>query len=246
MKKSITVDYELDWGSRIKSSYAIEFVTDKILKVFDDNNATGTFFVSGEILSTCNSFVKNIHEAKHEIASHGYDHNLKYDCLSRDGLFNQISQSKYGLEDLIGESIDGFRTPMFRKNKYTDDILLELNFTYDSSSVSTSLKSRYESLQNSNENIIKQVVVSNIYGRLPAGIKWINLFGKSFNYNDLLIIYSHPFDFLTINETIKLYNRNKIPLHVLLFYIARRKSMFATFAEIIHNSRPIKEIISYD
>lgn len=243
LKKSITVDYELDWGSRIKSSYSIEFVTDKILNIFDNHNARGTFFVSGEILSTCSSFVKTIHNANHEIASHGYEHNLKYDLLTKDELYIQISKSKYELEDVISESIDGFRTPMFRKNKYTDEILNELNFTYDSSSVSTSLKSRYESLQNSNDKIMKQVIVSNIYGKLPAGIKWINLFGKSFKHNDLLVIYSHPFDFLTIKETINLYNKDKISLHVLLFYIARRKSMFSTLSEIIDGSNTIKELI---
>ena len=95
LKKSVTIDYELDWGSRIKSNYAIEYVTDKILNIFEENSAKATFFVSGEILSSSKSFVKTIHNAKHEIASHGYEHNIKYDLLSKDELYTQISKSKF-------------------------------------------------------------------------------------------------------------------------------------------------------
>lgn len=243
MKKSVTIDYELDWGSRIKSSYAIEHVTDRILEIFDNKNAKATFFVSTEILPKNDKYVKKIFENKHEIASHGYEHNLKYDLLSRDELNIQISKSKSILEDLIGEKVVGFRTPMFRKNEHTDEILKEFEFEYDSSSVSTSLKSRYAALQNSNELLIKQITVSNIYGKFPAGIKWINLFGKSFKNDDFLVIYSHPFDFLSIKETIKLYDKNKIPLGVLLFYLARKKSMFKTLLELVDGSKSIRELL---
>lgn len=242
MKRYFTVDYEFDWGSRIKSAYAIEKTTEKILEIFKENKATGTFFVSGEILTTCKSYVQQIYKENHEIASHGYAHNLKYDLLSRNELYQQILSSKNEIENAISDKIIGFRTPMFRKNIYTDEILNELSFLYDSSTVSTSLKTRYSALQHSNNDVMKQITVSNIYGKFPAGIKWINLLGKSFHYQDLLVIYSHPFDFLSIKETISLYEKDKIPLHVLLFYIARKKSMYTTLSEIINNSSSLKTL----
>jgi peptidoglycan/xylan/chitin deacetylase (PgdA/CDA1 family) len=243
MKKSITIDFEFDWGSRIKSYYAIEHTIDKILDIFYNNGAKGTFFISGETVDSCKTYIKKIYEANHEIASHGFNHNIKYDLLLKDELYQQIYKSKNEIENVIGEKIYGFRTPMFRKNKFTDEILKELGFTYDSSCVSVSLKHRYKSFQYCDRNVIKQVLVSNICGKLPAGIKWINIFGKHLKPNDLLIIYAHPFDFLTIKETLFLYDRNKIPLYVLLFYLARRENMLTTLSKVIRGSESVRTLI---
>ena len=244
MDKSVTIDYELDWGSRIKSDYAINHITDKLLEIFDSHNAKGTFFISSEILPKHDKFVRQISSHGHEIASHGYHHTFNYDELTRDELYNEMKTSKESLENLIQKQVVGFRTPAFKRNKYSDEILEELGFLYDSSTAKIPLKGRYKPMQYANSKSLKYIAISSIYDRYPAGVKWINLFGLKLTGGEPYIIYAHPFDFVSITQVIKLYDRNKIPPHILLYYIARRGSILKTFSKCIQDSQPIINIIN--
>ncbi len=243
INKSVTVDFEYDWGSRIKSDYAIGYTTDKILEIFDKNGAKGTFFISTEILPEHKDFVLAIRKQGHEIASHGHIHSLDYDTKSEEDLYHQIKTSKSLLEDIVQEKIIGFRTPAFKKNRHTDKILEELGFVYDSSMVRVSLKGRYEAMQNRCSQKLKYVPISTLYGKFPAGVKWINVFGCNMDKEEPRIIYSHPFDFLSIKETVMLYDKNRIPLHILLFYLGRLGSIYKTFGKIVKNSKNIRDLL---
>ncbi len=243
MIKCVSIDYELDWGSRIESDYAIRTVTDKILDIFDKEGAKGTFFVSAEILPKHNTYINEIVERGHEIASHGYHHTFNYDEKSKDEIYYEMKTSKDLLENIYQKEVIGFRTPAFKRNKYSDEILEELGYKYDSSTSKIALKGRYKPMQYANSKKLTYIAISSIYNKFPAGIKWINLFGLKLTGEEPYIIYGHPFDFLSVRDVIRLYDKNKIPLHILLYYIFRRGSLYKSLKKCVNGSMPIKDIL---
>ena len=58
--------------------------TDKLLSIFDDHEVQGTFFILGWVAERYPKLVKRIHSAGHEIASHGYWHQLVYDLTPEE------------------------------------------------------------------------------------------------------------------------------------------------------------------
>ena len=184
-----------------------------------------------------------IKDAGHEIASHGHDHTLDYDTKSKEELYSQIERSKKLLEDITGEEVIGFRTPAFKRSRYTDEVLEELGFIYDSSTTQSTLKNRYEPMQYANSKKLIYISISTIRDRFPSGIKWMNLLGTKLTGKKPYIIYAHPFDFLSIKDTLKLYDRDKIPLFVLMFYLGRFGSLYNTLNNASKESKSIKFLI---
>ena len=109
--------------------------TQRLLKLFAEKNIKATFFVLGWVADREPQLVKDIHNQGHEIASHGYSHQLIYN-QSQDVFKEETLRSKKLLEDLIGEEVLGYRAASYsitKKNLWALDILQEAGFTYDSS-----------------------------------------------------------------------------------------------------------------
>lgn len=241
----LTIDYEYDWGGRKKTSLAIEKCLSRVLDIFDSHSAKGTFFISTETLVDTSSYVLEIKNRGHEIASHGHDHNIPYDSLSLSQLEYQASKSKDLLESLIGEKIKGFRTPQFRKSKFTEEVLSKSGYLYDSSEVSVNLPGRYT--QNQFANIsLPEFPVSSLRGALPAGLKWINLFGGvgSFETSDqnVSMVYLHLFDLMSISDVLKNSSRD-IGLLPKVFYTARFGSIWKNLNELAKDSKRVDQLI---
>ncbi len=101
-----------------------------------------TFFVLGWIAEKLPHLVREIHARGHEVASHGYHHEL---CgkLPANELKKDLSDSKKLLEDIIGMPVSGYRAPSF---SISDDVLKALQdcgYLYDSSYNSFGLHGRY-------------------------------------------------------------------------------------------------------
>ena len=235
-KIAITIDYEFDWGGRVKSSYAIDYMLERVLDIANIHNSKFTFFISGETVKRTKHHILSIQSNSHEIASHGFNHNIVYDKLTKDELKREICDSKNILEDLTGNKIYGFRTPQFRKNRWNEELLLECGYRYDSSSVETDFLNRYKKNQHQYEKITN-FPVSTIYGKLPAGLKWINLFGNFVKSNNQIkVIYLHLFDLLSMKDILKLYDKSVINNIVLLFYLSRRGTVLKSFESISKKS----------
>ncbi|MDD2541021.1 MAG: DUF3473 domain-containing protein [Desulfuromonadaceae bacterium] len=106
-----------------------------ILDMLDEFSLRATFFVLGWVAERLPALVKEIHCRGHEIACHGYGHQLIY-RLSPQEFRDDISKAKKILENICGEQVKGYRAPSYSittKSLWALDILLEEGFSYDSS-----------------------------------------------------------------------------------------------------------------
>lgn len=237
----ITVDFESDWGGRTPECCGVELMTEQVLEMLAMHHAKATFFISTGTLDRTERYVKMIAAAGHEIGSHGHDHDFNYNDLDRKALFEQVSRSKGILEDLIERQVLGFRTPYFKKSVFTEEVLVEAGYRYDSSSVNASLAKRYKARQYE-YNKLPEIPVSSLFGRIPAGVKWMNLSRGKVTGTDQKVIYVHLFDLLSIRDMIRLY-RPVISKRVVAFYFARLGSTLETLAGLIPGSRPLSDLL---
>jgi hypothetical protein len=82
-----------------------------------NSNPKATFFVLGWIAERLPHLVKEIHARGHEVASHGYVHELCYRQCFRE-LEEDLQRSKKLLEDIVGARIYGYRAPSFSINPH--------------------------------------------------------------------------------------------------------------------------------
>ncbi len=113
----------------------IERSTQSVLDVFAEHRVHGTFFVLGWAAERHPGLVRRIAEAGHEIASHGYAHQLVYD-QSPDEFRRDVTRAKQFLEDTTGSRVDGYRAPTFSittRSLWALDVLAEAGYRYDAS-----------------------------------------------------------------------------------------------------------------
>lgn len=131
-----------DWD---KYDLRVENNTRKILEILKKYEVKGTFFVLGWIAERCPSLVREIDAGGHEIASHGYGHDLIYN-LTPEAFYNDIRRSKEVLEFITGKPVCGYRAPSFSitpESKWALEVLKSAGFLYDSSIFPTSFHNRY-------------------------------------------------------------------------------------------------------
>jgi polysaccharide deacetylase family protein (PEP-CTERM system associated) len=104
-----------------------------------------TFFVLGWVAERLPNLVREIRARGHEIASHGYSHELCSEC-SYEELRKDVGESKRLLEDIIGDRVYGYRAPSFSINAETLRMVREAGYVYDSSYNSFALHGRYGNL----------------------------------------------------------------------------------------------------
>lgn len=120
------------WSTR---ELRVERNTDVILGLLAERGIRGTFFVLGWIAQQAPGLIRRIAAAGHEVASHGFSHQLIYN-QSPEVFREETTRSKRLLEDLIGAPVIGYRAASFsitRKSLWALDTLVELGFRYDSS-----------------------------------------------------------------------------------------------------------------
>ena len=109
--------------------------TERLLELFDEAQCSATFFVLGWVAERYPELVRKIDEAGHEVASHGYSHQLIYK-QSPNVFREETIKSKALLEDAIGKKVRGYRAASYsitQASLWAFDILVEAGFEYDSS-----------------------------------------------------------------------------------------------------------------
>lgn len=121
-----------DWSSM---EYRVEANTDRLLELFSQRGVKATFFTLGWVAERSPELIRRIQKAGHEIASHGYSHQLVYN-QTPDVFRDETRKSKQLLEDITGEPITGYRAASYSitaQSRWALDILCEEGFTWDSS-----------------------------------------------------------------------------------------------------------------
>lgn len=109
--------------------------TRRILDILDRYSIKATFFFLGWVAQRLPSLSREVQQRGHEIACHGYGHELIYK-IGPDRFRADIRRSKMLLEDQIGARVYGYRAPSYsitRRSEWALNILVEEGFTYDSS-----------------------------------------------------------------------------------------------------------------
>jgi polysaccharide deacetylase family protein (PEP-CTERM system associated) len=118
-----------------KLEYRCERNVHRILDMLAERNVRGTFFVLGWVAERSPELVKAIAAAGHEVACHGFSHQLVY-RQTREQFTSETRRAKELLEDLVGKPVLGYRAASFSITKvsmWALDVLIDLGFTYDSS-----------------------------------------------------------------------------------------------------------------
>jgi polysaccharide deacetylase family protein (PEP-CTERM system associated) len=218
--KNVTKDSWSKFESRVERN------THKFLEIFSENNITATFFVLGWIAERYPELIRTISGQGHEIACHGYSHDLVYN-QSISQFSEETKRSKDILQEITGQEIIGYRAASYsitKKSIWALDILVDLGFKYDSS-VFPILHDRYGipgaeidiyEHTTKNGNTITEIPLSTIgigSKRLPIGgggyfrllPYWLTRQGLRFlnKQSRPFIFYIHPWEIDTEQPKIK-------------------------------------------
>lgn len=109
--------------------------THRLLDLFDAQHVRGTFFVLGWVAEKFPSLVTEIARRGHELASHGFHHQLVY-MLTPAQFREDVRRAKATIEQLAGVRVQGYRAPSFsvvRSSLWALDVLIEEGHSYDAS-----------------------------------------------------------------------------------------------------------------
>lgn len=105
---------------------------ERILKLLDNENIQGTFFIPGQTVLTFPSVCGDIHSAGHEIAHHGFEH-ISPVNMNKDQELTTLRKGNEAIANITGERARGYRSPAWDLSPNSIELLLAEGFTYDSS-----------------------------------------------------------------------------------------------------------------
>lgn len=109
--------------------------TERLLAMFSAHGVRATFFFLGWVAKRYPELARRVAEAGHEIASHGFNHQLVY-SLDREAFREDVGAAKRLLEDVTGARVLGYRAPSFsvvKESLWALDVLLDEGYEYDTS-----------------------------------------------------------------------------------------------------------------
>jgi len=121
-----------DWDSM---NARVDANTRRLLDLFDRSQTSATFFVLGWVAERHPALVREIRDRGHEVACHGFSHKLVYQQTPAE-FREETRKSRSILEDLTGQSVEGYRAASYSitpQSLWALDILCEEGFVYDSS-----------------------------------------------------------------------------------------------------------------
>ncbi len=109
--------------------------TEVLLELFGRTNVRATFFVLGWVAERFPGLVRRIASLGHEVATHGYHHQLLY-MLTPDQFREDIRRAKAAIQAASGQPVLGYRAPSYsviQSSLWAIDILIEEGYLYDAS-----------------------------------------------------------------------------------------------------------------
>lgn len=109
--------------------------TQRLLDLCDRTCTRATFFVLGWVAERQPRLVREIAARGHEIACHGYGHELVY-AIGPERFRADVRRARGVIEDALGAPVTGYRAPSFsitERSLWALEILSEEGFGFDSS-----------------------------------------------------------------------------------------------------------------
>lgn len=130
-------NYEgLDYKTYENEITNLDSAIDGILLLCEKHNIQATFFVLGIVAQKKPHIVRKLVQAGHEVASHGFSHELVY-RMSPKAFRHDLSKSIDILQDIAGQSVSGYRAPSWSIKQenlpWFYSILEQYGLTYSSS-----------------------------------------------------------------------------------------------------------------
>jgi peptidoglycan/xylan/chitin deacetylase (PgdA/CDA1 family) len=195
-----------------------------LLDLFNEFDVCSTFFLTSDVAENTADTIKEVIKHGHEIACHGFEHQL-LDLSSRDEQLKNIKKATEIIDENLHVSPIGFRAPVNKVNEKTLEVLAELGYKYDSSVAPSSkiLKKYYfpraprtpywpsmNDIGQRGRSPILEIPLSVLpWIKLPIGLSYILLFGLDFykfflsRINQKIVtVFLHPYDlFMLPNQT---------------------------------------------
>lgn len=118
--------------SRSSGLYGPEHGVHRLLAMLVDLGVTADWFFPGEIARRYPQAVRAVHAAGHPIGVHGNRH-LDFDRLDTSGQVEEILGGRAALEEVIGVTTTGFRTPCGEWSPAFPEAMQNAGFTWSSS-----------------------------------------------------------------------------------------------------------------
>jgi len=132
------VETQSIWFNMLRDETGLKVIKEgmpALLDIYEKYGIKSTFYFVGDMAEKFPEVVKMILPYGHEVASHGWSHEVcnGFDVLSYKVQLEHLSRSKKLLEDISGVEVVSFRAPALRVNGNTAIALAEAGFKIDSS-----------------------------------------------------------------------------------------------------------------
>ena len=186
VRAAVTFDVESDCPGVADSYLGVKKGLPRILRLLREMDLQATFFVTGRAAQRFPDLVESL-ASKHEIACHGLTHTT-LDGKSPSHVL-ELRKAKRLLEEVVGQTVEGFRAPRLRISSALFPALSTVGFRYDSSQVRWLPRQRKLQIENIS---IREFPLSlpNVFLRSPGGLQMFKTFfpqGKQ-----PLTLYFHP------------------------------------------------------
>ena len=210
--------YHLDYfsGMPVNKSYSLLDGIEQYTDIVEKHRIHSTFFTLSELAPSIASQLRRLHAAGHEISCHGKDHGRPL-TKSVDVFATEIRQAKTELEDIIGDTVEGYRAPCFSIDRDRLDALIDIGICYDSSKIAFADHPLYGDLDVTDfTNVMQDVYIKGQFvefesstlrmanRKLPVSgggylriFPWVLMNGllkRYLRYAELYILYIHPFE----------------------------------------------------
>ncbi len=143
MKNVLTIDLENWYDANLIAPYVADGYRDdrvvsssqRILDLLDEYQVKATFFTLGSLAGEQPELILEIDRRGHEIASHGWGHQLVY-SQTEDEFEVDLARSLSSLKEITGKEVKGYRAPSWSVGEGTPwfyDVLIRNGIEYDSS-----------------------------------------------------------------------------------------------------------------
>ncbi len=175
----------------------------RLLDILDERQIRSTLFIVGKLLKE-KKYVKLMRSALksgHEVASHSMNHKMMNN-LSLAETTREVTESLSIIEDELGVTARGFRSPCFSSNQYLENVLLENDILYTSNGITASLHDRYGRPSKNNKLIDVPIpYFSILFLKFPiTGGGWFRILPVWWQLlflekKESFMFYCHPWDF---------------------------------------------------